>query len=373
MPMAITLERRMPQLHSCTSLCVTTLLVSLVMLLAFPLFTSLTKKSESIITNTASLDYNATEGRKALYFCKSAYCPMENVIEWNCGSACANATPNFRVFNVYDNTSTGNFGYSGIDNDARRIVVVFRGTHNTANWIQDLDFWSIPYPNPSCGNNCRIHRGFYRAYSSVRDQLIYDVLSMLERHPSYTLFITGHSLGGAMALLAAIDFTTWNVSKPEVVDNSVQPSSAAPTPSHLAPVMLYTFGEPRVGNQYFTNWSTSVLANEKQFRITHAKDPVPHLPPLSWSYVHVPQEVWYPADDEAVLLCQDNSSTEDPLCSNSVYATRVADHLIYFGICTRCKCTAAEMEEIYKYELPPETYSVLALDYVMNRARPTVR
>ncbi|KAK7201511.1 lipase [Novymonas esmeraldas] len=359
---------------SCTAVCVAAFVTGLLLFFSFAaLPTPMTNDEAAQVfgTRTTSPDYNTTEAWKALHFCKSAYCPVASVTNWTCGNACSNATPNFHIYNIYENTSTGNVGYSGMDHDSERIVVAFRGTFNTANWIQDLDFWSMPYPHPGCGPSCTIHRGFYKAYDSVRPQLIQDVLAMHTRYPTYSLFITGHSLGGAMAVLAAIEFTTWNLPKaPEALADGVRGRHAAPEPSHLVPVELYTFGEPRVGNVFFTNWSTSVLENERQFRVTHAKDPVPHLPPRSWGYVHVPQEHWYPTDNDTVLLCQDNSTTEDAQCSNSVYATAVADHLLYLGICTRCECTAAVMEEIHSYRLSPELYGLLALEYTLDNGHP---
>ncbi|KPA74447.1 putative lipase [Leptomonas pyrrhocoris] len=322
--------------------------------------------------------YNISNSWRALHFCKSAYCPVDAVVNWSCGSACGNATTDFHVFNVYENASTGNSGFSGMDHEAGKIVVAFRGTANTANWIQDLDFWSMPYPHPACGELCAIHRGFYKAYDSMREQLLQDVLAMHAQYPTYSLFITGHSLGGAIAVLSAIEFTTWNLPRTHspLADN-LSVSAAVPTgvtaaddPAHLMPVELYTFGEPRVGNVYFTNWSTSVLSQERQFRVTHARDPVPHLPPRSWGYLHVPQEHWYPADDSVYMRCADRSDAEDPACSNSVYSTTVSDHLLYLGTCTRCSCNAATMEEIYNYTLSPEVEALLATEYLIDHTPP---
>lgn len=330
-----------------------------------------TNVTSAVITDPAA-EYNISQSWRALHFCKTAYCPVETVTNWSCGSACTNATADFHVYNVYDNASTGNAGFSGIDHEAEKIVVTFRGTSNTANWIQDMDFWSMVYPHPACGELCTIHRGFYKAYSSVRAQLIDDVLSMHAQYPTYSLFITGHSLGGAMAVLCAIEFTTWNLPKTTPAPNTtadgamVSALSDHDNPTHLMPVELYTFGEPRVGNVYFTNWSTTVLSQERQFRVTHARDPVPHLPPRSWGYVHVPQEHWYPADDSIFVLCADSSDTEDPACSNSVYATTVSDHLLYLTTCTRCECSQATMDEIYNYTLSPEMKAILGMEYLMD-------
>ena len=347
-------------------------LVPLAAFHAVPSNASTTYVGATVATPATPAVYNISNSWRALHFCKTAYCPAETVMNWSCGNACRTATADFHVFNVYTNLSTGNSGFSGIDHESEKIVVAFRGTYNTANWIQDLDFWSMPYPHPACGALCTIHRGFYSAYNSMRDQLIQDVLAMHEQYPSYSLFVTGHSLGGAMAVLCAIEFTTWNMPKtaqPPASQPAAKVLAASPyrenTPQHK-PVELYTFGEPRVGNVYFKNWSTSVLSQEHQFRVTHARDPVPHLPPRSWGYVHVPQEHWYPADDSVYMLCADSGDAEDPACSNSVYATTVSDHLLYLGTCTRCECSQATMDEIYNYTLSPEIETILGMEYLLE-------
>ncbi|GET91253.1 lipase, putative [Leishmania tarentolae] len=351
------------QLYRCRSVCFVAAITALVVLLTFYILSTPRQRSrEAIIRGeSASPPYNSTDGWKALHFSKAAYCDVETVENWSCGNSCSTATPNFHVYNVYSNTSTGNLGYSGLDHDGKRIVVAFRGTYNTANWIQNLDFWLTPYPHPGCGKLCKVHGGFYEAYGSLRAQMIQDLLVMHSEYPFYTLFITGHSLGGAIASLAAVEVTTWDTLEPEVLGRG-----AASTSLHLVPMELYTFGEPRVGNVYFANWSSSVLGSRRAFRLTHGKDPVPHLPPCTWGYVHIPQEVWYPASGEEYYLCNDTAVSEDPRCSNSVYATNVTDHLMYLGVCTRCECTAAEMEEINCYKLSPEMYSILALDYALT-------
>ncbi|CBZ36652.1 lipase, putative [Leishmania donovani] len=352
----------------------TTVVAGLIVFLTlYTVSTLRTKDSEATIVGVNSARYNVTDGWKALHFSKAAYCEVENLRHWSCGNTCSNATPDFHVFNIYENTSTGNVGYSGVDHDAERIVVAFRGTYNTVNWLQNLDFWLTPYPHPGCGKGCKIHRGFYSAYSSLRTQMIEDVLLLHARYPFYTLFITGHSLGGAMAMLAAVELTTWNMLEADVLGKDVQSRGAVSPPLHLAPVELYTFGEPRVGNGYFSNWSLSVLTRKRSFRLTHARDPVPHVPPRTFTYVHMPREVWYPTDGEKYHLCRGTGFSEDPLCSNSVFGTRVSDHLIYLGICTRCECTVKEMEEIYSYELPPEMYNIIALDHAMDDPNFTYR
>lgn len=69
--------------------------------------------------------------------------------------------------------------------------------------------------------------------------------------------VTGHSLGGAIAVHAALDLVSINLK----VDT------------------LYTYGAPRVGDKKFAEWFVDFSKIKSIYRITHARDPVPHLPP----------------------------------------------------------------------------------------------
>ncbi|KAG5495988.1 hypothetical protein JIQ42_02872 [Leishmania sp. Namibia] len=357
----------MRQLYSSASACIATVFLGLMVLPAVStVATPLARNREPVSSNTSLSAYDYELAWKALHFSKSAYCPLENVKQWNCGDACSSASADFDFFGIYDDYSVGTFGFSGIDHVAKHIVVVFRGTSNAVNWLYNLDFWLTQYPNPRCQPNCKVHRGFYNAFNSLRLKLIQDLVAMHKLNPSYTFFITGHSLGGAMALLAALELAAGNSWDQAVADSDAQPHGAVPRLSRQLPVELYTFGEPRVGNQDFSKWTASVFAKHQRFRITHARDPVPRLPPRMFSYLHVPQEVWYPGSDGDAVMCQERNNQEDPSCSDSVYGTRVADHLLYLGVCTQCECTDAVMEEINRYELPPELYAILALDHAMK-------
>jgi predicted lipase len=73
--------------------------------------------------------------------------------------------------------------------------------------------------------------------------------------------VTGHSLGGALAILAAYD----------LVDQHI-----ATRP------LVYTFGQPRTGNYAF---ATSVMATVPDvYRLTHYRDIVAHLPPCNTTF-----------------------------------------------------------------------------------------
>lgn len=75
------------------------------------------------------------------------------------------------------------------------IVVVFRGTNEIKDWYFNTDIRLHPSEH---GN---FHRGFWDAYAEVRKSIVDKIK---QSKPKY-VWITGHSLGGAMAMCCAYD------------------------------------------------------------------------------------------------------------------------------------------------------------------------
>jgi hypothetical protein len=103
----------------------------------------------------------------------------------------------------------------------------------------------------------RVHRGFYRGYLSIRDELLARVSESEEK-----VLIVGHSLGGAVGMLAAVDLN-FNLGRP---------------------IHLVTLGSPRVGNAAFIDACQRRIASHT--RLVHGWDPVPRHPWPVWGYRH---------------------------------------------------------------------------------------
>lgn len=108
-----------------------------------------------------------------------------------------------------------------------------------------------------------VHQGFYYAFDSMLGDLRMFINSLGNIQ---TIHCVGHSLGGAVATLAA-DWIKAN---------------------HLSrTVKLYTFGSPRVGLEMFASKFTSRLSEANSiFRVYHQTDPVAMVP--TWPFMHVP-------------------------------------------------------------------------------------
>jgi hypothetical protein len=109
----------------------------------------------------------------------------------------------------------------------------------------------------------RVHRGFLDAYNSIR----VDILKALKKVLGLPLYITGHSLGAALATVAT------NYLENEVV-------GGAPMRDQIA--ACYTFGSPRVGNKQYDKEFKSAI-----YRIVNTTDIVTVVPLLAMGYLHI--------------------------------------------------------------------------------------
>ncbi|MDB9525127.1 lipase family protein [Oscillatoria sp. CS-180] len=131
------------------------------------------------------------------------------------------------------------------------------------------------------------HAGFLRAFQAVwgtalpnaiRDQMneaewigargVSDIIQEKIEDPRTPLFVTGHSLGGAIATLSAYHALPYHPS-----------------------VYLYTFGSPRVVNALLGKKIDAVL-DTRSYRCVYGDDIVPRVPPL-FNYTHINQVVYF--------------------------------------------------------------------------------
>jgi pimeloyl-ACP methyl ester carboxylesterase len=183
---------------------------------------------------------------------------------------------NARLISV-DNTQA----YLASDQEA--IVVVFRGSESPTN-LDGFKDWLLTNANnllvipdgrigtdfASAGVGARFHRGFMEALAEIWDPLaeaVQQAWDELER----PLWVTGHSLGGAIALLAA-----WRFQR------------------HFIPIHeVVTFGAPMIGNAAAAHAFEQEFP-DKIFRYVDIEDPVPLLPAVSLvanAYDHCLKEI----------------------------------------------------------------------------------
>jgi triacylglycerol lipase len=148
----------------------------------------------------------------------------------------------------FDDPATGTQAFLvKSDGAASFAALVFRGTEqDLRDFRRDLE----TLPTPVGGAGVRVHDGFLRALDSVWDGIV----PALESLPG-PIFYAGHSLGAALATLAA---------------------------SRRAPNAVYAFGSPRIGNEAFA----SSLAAVPLYRVVDDADLVATLPPEALGFRH---------------------------------------------------------------------------------------
>ncbi|XP_047945091.1 uncharacterized protein LOC125191729 isoform X2 [Salvia hispanica] len=178
------------------------------------------------------------------------------------------------------------------DLERRRLVVAFRGTEQTRWKDVVTDLMLVPTGlNPEriggdFTNEVQVHSGFLSAYDSVRTRLITLIKqatghrddNSIELLPTWHIYVTGHSLGGALATLLALELASSQLAQCGAIA-----------------VTMYNFGSPRVGNRRFAE-----IYNQKvkdSWRVVNHRDIIPTVPRLM-GYCHVAHPVYLAAGNQ---------------------------------------------------------------------------
>ena len=183
-------------------------------------------------------------------------------------------------------------GYIGANENA--IVLAFRGTDDVADWLINLNVMQMEE------HGALVHRGFSQALTVVWPRIEAKLQSLLDRH-SRKIWVTGHSLGGALATLAALRIQRMGIKRLETL----------------------TFGQPRVGNRTMAAQILSPL-----YRFAYYADPVclaPFSVPRAMQYKHAGTRKLI---DAAGLIVDKDSHFLTRLLSRVLAASQVAGDFI---------------------------------------------
>lgn len=212
------------------------------------------------------------------------------------------------------------------DDINKRVTLVFRGTHNEltsgSNWTTNMYVSKTQVDIPSYlkdkvdAASIWWHSGFYNyIFEQTFDpndspdrtkitEIIEDIKPLLEANPDYKLYVTGHSLGGALAGLVSF----YLACDPEIPK----------------PVTCFSFGAPRFGDSNYLE-ALQVLEKHEKLRfcrVVNDNDSVAAVP--MWNYYHggfqvrlykdtsTPAEITFPKIEDA------NSSRWGRAWSNSL-------------------------------------------------------
>ncbi len=158
-------------------------------------------------------------------------------------------------------SATDGFGVCALGSGVytNHVIIVFRGTteiNARGDWASNARI------GVETSKTCLpVHIGFNAIFKSM----LPDIQAFMVQNSTATMVhCIGHSLGGAVATLAA-DWVSQSLKKP---------------------VKLYTFGAPRVGLEPFAKRLSSRIGVDNIYRVYHATDPVPMIP--IYPFVHAP-------------------------------------------------------------------------------------
>jgi hypothetical protein len=188
-----------------------------------------------------------------------------------------------------------------------RISIVFRGSESAADWYYDLLIMKH-----KLSDNIRVHSGFYKqlTQNNVYEKIVSEVKNTLIKYPSFDIYITGHSLGGALSTLFGY-----------MLSNEI--------PNHITVV---SFASPRVGN-YAWKQAFNSKENLTHYRIANNRDIVTAFPfyryyhvghnirLLSENYKLVPQDTPSKCCEETIFTCWKISEHDCELYYNRLTKT----------------------------------------------------
>jgi triacylglycerol lipase len=146
---------------------------------------------------------------------------------------------------------SGIFGLMGKNPATKTAFVAFRGTQTFEDWVADFDVLFEPYKYVANGG--QVHVGFQSIYAAVHDSVAAGIGAAVSGCDD--LVVTGHSLGGALAVIAGPDLAKNLPLVPELI----------------------TFAGPAAGLSDFARFFD--LAVPSCYRVVNFWDVVPRLPP----------------------------------------------------------------------------------------------
>ncbi|CAI4222914.1 unnamed protein product [Auanema sp. JU1783] len=288
---------------------------------------------------TISQGYNETEAKYLLKLSAGAYGQPEDI------NACLNSQPanggirtildvNKENCDALDNPCEG---YIAVTDSEKLLHAVFRGTRTNSQLL--LEGIATTVPGEDFFGMGEVNKYFLRGHNLLWPDL--ETILRDPRYSDYTIVFTGHSLGGALAALAAA----------RTAREGIRSSNR---------IKLVTFGEPRVGTRTFAMNFDNIVTNS--YRVVYRKDIVPHSPgctkdrsnpnltdkdslpceplDLNGPYHHG-VEIWYPesmTNNSFYIECLGQPIHEDFGCSNQFkynikyFSDYVYDHRHYFGV-----------------------------------------
>lgn len=258
-------------------------------------------------------------------YAAAAYCEENNNSSGTKITCAAKNCPDVEAANVtsrneFENSPIADTtGFIAIDYTREIVVLTFRGSVSGANWQEDFKASRV---HTDICHKCHVHKGFWQAWVEARTPVLGAVKTVMESYPDYRFVVAGHSLGGALATLAAGDI------------RKVSPKFAEITE-------LYTYGSPRIGNKPTVDFLTK--QSNLSHRITAVDDPVPRVPWHRLGYFHVSPEFWirtnpqYPSTTDILVVTGYYNEAGNSGANKGHTKYNMEAHRHYYGNTTQCR------------------------------------
>ena len=168
-------------------------------------------------------------------------------------------SPNGKLVHFYDNSYNDMQAGITISHSKKRICVIFRGSTSKLDWLYNFKFFKI-----RLDNNIKVHSGFYNQLTDNNfcDNIIQDIQKLLHFYKDYTIYVSGHSMGGALATLFGYFLS-------KKIENNIT---------------VITFASPRVGNRTWYE-KFNFRYNLRHYRVINNRDIVSSIPYISYYHV----------------------------------------------------------------------------------------
>jgi len=156
--------------------------------------------------------------------------------------------------------------------DKNNIYVNYTGTRDISDMMKNIDI-----RHKTLFKDIKVHKGFHDKFFAIETELTKDIKYLVKEYPIKNIHFTGHSSGGATALISGPYY-----------GNMLQKYR----------IIVDTFASTCVGNIHFLNWFSNHV--DVHSRIEMEGDIVPYIP-IHDAFYHVPHGIFLKKDGDIEL------------------------------------------------------------------------